>query len=489
MKSHWNTSSYILISKRYFSRYVLTYEVLPLYLCYLVDGRNFFNGEMLNRLLSQKMISDKDVVLELRQQDSSSYISFLDLLDVGFTSQDGLDTFLERSYENYDVRKLHCSVLSTPVTLIEPAPEITPPVPVEKLDFSNRMAFADAIVGLIHDQLVNNKESNLVLENYPEHFENILNALLIVKDVTPVERNIAATFFKLCTQFNINIGWNPKNVVDAFEQQANKSIAESTEFTRWLLTARKLLNGEDVHVPFTDNGNITLRAMTLVLLNPEVQNLEAIKQALKEEIGINVYQLALKFAKARTGYSYLNAELRSEIGDARSFLQQLNARIHNLVDMQPETALTQTESLAPREIQDFSSDQNSDEKNILRYPWLTKEADNEQGVIISINGVKPMSGFNLNLVYQTNQKLSLRVIDADGPKGMSKFKGQLALSMLMIQKDLPVLSRFEVRDKGLYLTLPLSWIETRDLKDKLNALFLALRPLGIEQKSSMISSN
>lgn len=486
MKSNLNTSYYVLISKRYFSRYVLTYEILPLYLCYLVDGGWGFSNETLNTLLSQKKISDKDVVLELRNKNPISFISFSDILNIGFSSQDSLNTFLERSYENYDVKQLNCSVLSTSLTANFHVPEIKSPAPVDKLDFSARMAFFDAIIGLIHDQLVNNKESNLLHENHPR---NILDILLMVKDKAPVERDIAVHFFKLCTQFNINMGWSPKDVVDAFEKQANKPVTESTEFTRWLLTARKLLNGEDAHVPFTDNGNITLRAMTLVLLNPEVQNLEAIKQALKEEIGINVYQLALKFAQARTGYSYLNAEQREKIGEARSLLQQINARIHNIADIQPETILTQTENLVSEEVQDISSNHNNDERDILRYPWLTKEDYNEQGVIISINGVKPMSGFNLNLVYQTNQKLSLRIIDADGPKGMSKFKGQLALSMLMIQKDLPDTSRFEVSDKGLYLTLPLNWIETSDLKNKLNTLFLALRPLGIEQKSSMIILN
>jgi hypothetical protein len=81
------------------------------------------------------------------------------------------------------------------------------------------------------------------------------------------------------------------------------------------------------------------------------------------------------------------------------------------------------------------------------------------------------------------------IIDANGPKGMDKFKGQLAHNMLSIQKYLPESSRFEVVDKGLFLTLPLTWAEeNHDLKDNLENLLSVLTPLKLAQKSSSIDA-
>ncbi|HIH0919218.1 TPA: hypothetical protein ACYHT6_003472, partial [Vibrio cholerae] len=81
------------------------------------------------------------------------------------------------------------------------------------------------------------------------------------------------------------------------------------------------------------------------------------------------------------------------------------------------------------------------------------------------------------------------IIDANGPKGMDKFKGQLAYNMLSIQKYLPESSRFEVVDKGLFLTLPLTWAEeNHDLKDNLENLLSVLTPLKLAQKSSSIDA-
>ena len=39
------------------------------------------------------------------------------------------------------------------------------------------------------------------------------------------------------------------------------------EFELWLSTSRKLLNNEGRHINFSDEGDIILRAMMLVLLN------------------------------------------------------------------------------------------------------------------------------------------------------------------------------------------------------------------------------
>ncbi len=478
-----NTSSYVLIPKQYFSRYVLTYEVLPLELCYQVNNENLFDCESLKALVSQDKISNKEVILELNSNHTKPYISLSELRRVGFITQENIDFFRERSYENYDVQTLEYFILERSEDSKGETVSILPPAAVDKFDFSKRMAFTDAVVGLMYECLINTRLAIAnKIEDHSRNTAELLDFLLDFSGVPLSQSALAADFFRMCTLFNVDSGWSATEIVSVFEQDACCEVKGSDEFIRWITTARRLLNHEDVNVTFTDEGNITLRAMTLVLLNPDLENINAMKQAQGDELGIQVYQLACLFAMARTGYSFLNAEQRSSLGEARSLLQSINAKLNNPYNAVAESTVERHEDT--KELADGRS-----VNSILDISWLTIETMEDQETVISINGIKPMAGFNLNLVYRENMRLALRIIDANGPKGMDKFKGQLAHNMLSIQKYLPESSRFEVVDKGLFLTLPLTWAEeNHDLKDNLENLLSVLTPLKLAQKSSSIDA-
>lgn len=487
MELNSDKSIYVLIPKKYFSRYVLTYEILPLYLCYQINGKVFFDNKTLDVLLAQEVISDKEIILKIKREINTSFIAFSEVLEAKFLSQESLETFVERSYENYDIQELKCSVLKFSSALAEKVPvNIIPPEEVNKLDFSEHMALVDAVTGLVNEYIVHHPENNLNESIFPISPEEMLDKFLIDHKSNSLEQSIAQVFFRLCTQFNINSGWNVVDILDTFEELVGGSIRETSEFSRWLVTIRKLLNGENVQVPFTDQGNKALRSIALVLLNPLIQNLEAIKQTLKDEIGDEVYALAIKFANARTGYSYLSAEQRKKSGHLRKFLQQLNAQLHNYSGVQPESEKTVAIKTEPEIVKKDLNVTTGDKPDVLNSSWLIEEEVNEAEKVLKVKGIKPISGFNLNLLYKPNESFSLRVIDSAGPKGMSKFKGQLVLNLLSIQKELPAGCRFEVNDKGVFLALPSSWIESNDLKEKLITLMQTLKPLGLEQKSSKI---
>ncbi len=472
-----NTSSYVLISKQYFSRYVLTYEVLPLELCYQINNENLFDNESLRALVSQGKISNKDIILELSNHHIEPYISLSVLQRVGFMTQEDIDSFRERSYENYNVHALQYFTLEKPENGSDKELSILPPVAVDRFDFSKRMAFTDAVMALMYDRLTNTGlDIGNEIEAHSGNSDDLLGFLLNISGVSLSQKDLAADFFRICTQFNIDCGWSATEVVSVFEEDARCEVKESEEFVRWVSTVRRLLNHEEVNVTFTDEGNITLRAMTLVLLNPDTDNLDAMKLSLGDELGTQVYQLACIFAMARTGYSFFNADQRADLGEARRLLQLINAKLNNPVDLNAASIIDIQE---PQE----------EEFLVNKISWLTEETTEEQDTVFSINGIKPMAGFNLNLIFRESKSLALRVIDANGPKGMDKFKGQFALNMLSVQKDLPAFLRFEVSDKGLYLTLPVAWSEEHhNLKDNLENLFSLLAPLKLAQKSSSIEA-
>lgn len=476
-------TAYVLISKKYFTRYVLIYDVLPLDLCYTVDGKPFFGTETLRNLLAHNKISEREVILELKVEGSAPYAPLSDLISIGFTTQDSLNVFKERSYDNFDVGLLNCRVMEVPEAASRSDIEAIPPASVDKFSFSEKMALGDAVTALAHNQLLYDTQPAETTEKHLLQTEGTVDYLLGTTEAEPAKRELAASFFSLCARYNLDKGWPTRELLDTFEEESSPAVKQTDEFKLWLSTARRLLNNEEVHIPFSDDGDITLRAMTLVFLNPEQHNLEAMRGA----VGSEVYKLAEKFILARSGYSYLSAEDRVKIGEARPLLQQFNARFHNPAEAQQEQTPEQHEEITPADGQQAEVGADSNGMDLRQHSWLTFGEENEQGEVIRIKGIKPTSGFSLDLVYREKQWFALRIIDASGPKKMDKFKGKLAEEMVNVQKDLPDSSRFEKNEYGLFLTLPLAWAESADLKCRFEELFDVLKALKIKNQRTKIA--
>ncbi|MEI4956959.1 hypothetical protein [Aeromonas caviae] len=482
MDLHTKAAAYALISKKYLIRYVLIYDVLPLDLCYTIDGKKLFGIDTLYSLLTQDKVSDKDVVLELKRENNAPYVPLSDLLSLSFTTQDSLDLFKERSYDNFDVGLLNCRIIEVPGATPESDFDIIPPGQIDKFGFSEKMALGDAATALVHHQLLYSGWPNEATEEHLLYKKDTIDFLLGTSTAEPAKRELAACFFRLCAQYNLDKGWPTGEILDTIDSVSSTTVKQMPEFELWLSTSRKLLNNEGRHMKFSDEGDIILRAMMLVLLNPAQRNLEAMKASAGEE----VYRLAERFILARTGYSFLSAEERIKIGEARTFLQKFNACFHNSAEVQQAQPAEQYEEVVSDDEQQVEAGTGNSDMDLCQHNWLTFGEKNEQGKVIRINGIKPYAGYSLDLVLHKTHGLSLRIINAGGTSGMDRYKGKLIQEMIEVQKELPETSRFEKHDHGLYLTLPALWTEAEDLKDKLEDIFAILRPLGLEQKKSAI---
>lgn len=475
-----NSSSYILVPKKNFVRYALPYEVLPTFMCCEVNQKKVFDKEIAKSLFSQESVANENLILEVNTEDNDEYISFSNIKKVYFSNQENLDLFLERSYENYDVNSLDCYILALGENDINTKVDIIYPSKINKSLFTRKMALRDSVIGLIYEKLKNNTNLQYFfgLLKSSIKLNEIINLLFDSDLNKSIEKEIQIDFFKICSEYNLTEGWNPINIVSDFENKISENIKTSSEFQAWVLTVKKIINGDNVNIVFDDNGNITLRAMTLVLLNPEIFQLESIKNNSNFVIGDNVYKLALKFLKARLGYSYLSADDRMLVGENRELLQDIISYVYNLDETSCDNYLSDK-----IEIKNTNQDKQF---NILKHGWLKTVSEDQFKIIFSIKGIKPIAGFSLDLIYEKEEKLLLRIIDRNSPKGMTKFKGQLALNIIELQKDLPDNSRFEVNDQGLVLILPLLWINEINLSNHLKEVFDILKPLAIAQKSSKL---
>ncbi len=462
---------YILISKKNFTRYALPYEIVPVVLCDKVNDHFLFDYKILESLISKDLIKDDCIVVKISNEyDNSQYISFSNMEKIYFLSQESLDLFYERSYENYDISLLDAEILAIAKSNTDIEIRVDLASKIDRNEFVDQMALKDAILRILFKKIQNNLSdiySEIIKEK--ESLFEVLN--LIFNNSNNLETEMRVVFFKICSKYNVSVGWNPFDLINDFKELVSEEIRNSNEFLKWVEVVTKIINGENVNLLFDDSGNITLRAMTLVLLNPELDYLENLKKNSNLSIGDEVYELSCDFVEARFGYSFLNSKQRNLIKSNNFNFSDIISYIYRL----------------PESIDHVDNDHES--FDISKYSFLSIILENDNKFEFGINGIKPISGFNLNLIYSgIDRKLYLRIIDHKGPKGMSKFKGKFIQDIVEVQKDLPEGSRFELTDAGLMLLLPNCWFESPNLINNLYNLFKVLKPLGIEQKSSLIIS-
>lgn len=516
-------ASYVVLPRRSLGRYILSYEVMPLSLCYSLNGNHLISSDDAHSLWQSGSLKETDCMLEFRisLDSKESFLSLSELSNVWFPSEAELSRFLERSYENFDVKRLSRKVLPD---LEQANIEILLSVPeaVDQQLFADDMAEVDGILSLLHDKLAGTGIDLLLSLKIALEDEQGLLCFSLNLDRTELENGqfeLAQAFLKLCSRNGITRGWIPTDIIEQLKVGISTDLKQGDAFTRWEDKVKKLLEYNVDAFPFTDDGGyVVYKAIAMTLMNPEIKGLESMKSTLGEQIGTQVYKLSRSFALARAGYSMLADTQREEIGTNRTALQKINAWLHNRksglllpcpLTERPQTAqltyqvegweaipseaddsdkVQQTEKVTPY-IDNVTPDMLEDDFILSAddslCTWLTEVTKCNGATVYKIEGIKPYASFDLSLLYAKDESLKLRVINVEGPKKPAKCSGKLSMQVLSIQSQLPGNSRFELNDRGgLFLCLPLNWVEEEGIRQRLLDVFKVLEPLKLLQKSS-----
>lgn len=478
---------YIIIPRRNFTRYVLTYEVLPLSLCCTVDDQHVTAWDAVARLHQEEAIDDNALVLGVEKglSEQTLFVSLSKIKVILFSTEAALADCLVRKLDNsFDIEELNLQVLPN-IELLSPVelPILTQPMRVDKNTFEYNMADADALMALAHHTLVSAQVNIQEIQSIAWR-EQAIERLLPI-DFNDPNLPLAKDFFKLCTTFNTTKGWDLQALIESFETHSSNESKSSPLFNQWVDKAYKIANGENVQVNFTDDEhNQILRAMTLVLYNPEQKQVQVFKQNQGEHVGERVYELASAFSAARSGYSSLTLKERNLVGQNRALLHNLNALLHNSGNEIEEPVIQSTETTFDEVI--ISKEQVT----LADHDFLSREPGNELNSysVYLMAGIKPMSGFDLALLEQNDSPLSLRIIDMSDDKGRKKLTNKFAMDLIKLQKALPFKEcRFEVDEEfAVTLVLPFEWSTDRELKQHLSQLLEVMKPLKLEQKKSKL---
>ncbi len=469
--------SYLIIQRKLFTRLVLTYEIILDSWGCTVNESNLFNSEFIQYFIDSGKFSDDLVILELFQiQEKRAAYSFSSLRRVIFNSESSYQFFRERNYENFDVSSLNCYAFPYQKTN-EIGAELVlnyPSNPTNK----NDLVFSDGIIALVFNELSFGVIPELNLRKSLTNSNGIESLLFLLFNENEVEDpndiKVLNTFMALCLENSLDRGWDAEFVLHSLGERISKKISESEKFSVWKDKTNDLLSGRKVTIPLDDNGSVVLRAIMLVLLNPELDNLLTIKNTLANKIGDKVFCMAKKLILLRTGFSFFNFAERLKLGEARTFVRDLNASLYNkeFSDLYPlpEVNEEKTAEIIPNSVP------KNEKLALSSVTFLSRLDDKFEGNdVYSIVGIVPNSGFNAHLIEKVSGEVFIWLIDRRVTKN-SKYKGKMAIDLLQIQSSLPCELRFEVDDQGVYLRL-FEYIKTES--ELLELLKLVYRELVV----------
>lgn len=507
--------AFLLLPKKYFSRYVLAYEVIPTSLCVKISGKEYIDFLTLKSVMTSGQFDENLVALELSNfpSDDTAFVSFSSLNRVLFPSGSSLSAFFERHYDNFNISELNCNVIDfTDEQEKEFEGDIILPEPVSKIEFTKTKMYEDGITALIHQRLVGkHKESECINEiiNHTNGKKTLIKFLLGIDGFGSVDIELASIFCDICLQNGIDAGWDPTSIHEQIINNSSSEIKESLQFQRWTQTVMSVLNGGSVNLKFTDDGVILLRVIILVLLNPTLENLKAIKEQMKEDIGPKVFNISQAFVTLRFGYSFLSSSERGRVNNCRSFIQDFRAGMLNntLVDLtinsstvvtnadasticngteEPEAQIALLDPPSFESVNLDASESKDFEVDMHTFNWLIPaEFDVGYDKQFIIRDLKVKTGFEMSLLYNKQKNaLSVWVVNLKDEIKSKKYTGTLAKNIIVAQNSLPKGVRFEVNEDGLVIGLPTSWLTPACLKENLEGVMSTLAPLNILQKSN-----
>lgn len=452
-------SSYLIIQRKFFTRFALPYEVILDSWCCTLNGKSIIDAEVAQRFVESLEFSEDKIVLQLRHvtQRKNAY-SFSDLECVFFSSNDAREQFYVRNYENFDIKSLNCIVLNRhDVAQVEPS--INLEIPPSQFSKSEVIPI-DGAIALIFDKATSEATSETDLKNLLLHkhsFEEILISLFDPEVLSKADEvEILKIFINLCFENSLDLGWNPDYVLQMLHVKVSDEIRAEDKFKIWEKKANSLLSGSgELTIPLDDDGSVILRAIMLTLVNPELGNLVAIKEIFGYRIGDKVFSTAKKLTFLRAGYSLLNHEERAKLGELRSFVQDLNAALYNndmfsLLGFEQKVEEQPIQTLEPVE----------ESRGVIMFDLAevsfvsAVEELLGEGKVYSIEGLVPNTGFKSELIEKNNKELYFWLIDLRSSNKSSKYRGKIGLDLLQVQSALPSEFRFEVNTEGVYLRLP-----------------------------------
>ncbi|WP_123772157.1 hypothetical protein [Vibrio mimicus] len=486
-------SNYLIIQRKLFTRFALPYEVILDSWCCTLNGESIIDAGVAQSFVESLAFSEDKIVLQLGniRQRKIAY-SFSDLECMIFTSSDAYEQFIERNYDNFDIRSLSCKVFGENNSAKVDSGiylEVPPTLP-SKFE----LIPIDGLMALIFQKAISDIESVADLRKLFSHKQNFQDLLLssfeteIFTKADEVE--ILLKFVDLCFENSLDLGWDPDRILNNLYIKVSEKIREEDKFQFWVKKAKYLLSGSgELTIPLGDDGSVILRSIILTLLNPELDNLLSIKESFGYRIGDKVFGTAKKFALLRAGYSLLNYVERDKLGGLRVFFQDLNAALYNN-ELSSLLAFEQKATEQPiqtTEVVEESRDAIMLDLAKVSFVRVLEERLGKDKVY-SIEGIIPNTGFKSEIIEQNNKELYFWLIDLRGDDKSSKYKGKIGLDLLQVQSSLPNVFRFEVDASGVYLRLPMGIKSESELLDVLKLVYreLALVKAFNVRKSTLI---
>jgi hypothetical protein len=198
--------TFVVLPKKYLKYFVLAYEVLPISLCYKINGTPYLSEHELATFEQMDEFDHRLVALELSSISYDTFVSLNCVMQILFKDDFDREDYLSKELGDFDLSLLELGLINQEVKLQGEVYNIEAPVSVSKTDFVSSMMEVDGLTAILNmapmrDLLFCGSRSISSL--------NVRTLLLGIGHLDDTEKLAAELFSEECLLNGADTGWKP----------------------------------------------------------------------------------------------------------------------------------------------------------------------------------------------------------------------------------------------------------------------------------------
>lgn len=338
-----DSTNYLLTSTRHLLRILDLGLIVPELVASDEQGKIMaFTEAQLKMACNDDSYPRMPVIIELKSSCFYSVDSVENIVSLHFNTEQSIQDFESRVFENVPIQ-LFKKTVSAHLFNYEPSELLTFSLnKVDKNLLKEKYRFYDVVAGFLWQYISCIRAPDKLIELLHSIQNTASSNDITIPNLTILfpelycaeeERFILNSYIEILTTLDIDEGWVDKEVFERLIKAFTSKVIESKLTKTWINYCEPIIKGEAPFKSLSDKGSITLRAILLHILNPDVESINRMAER-EPPFGTKVLATSRLLSSARTGLSPLPSGIKVKHSGLFFLLANLMAAIINKQELQ-----------------------------------------------------------------------------------------------------------------------------------------------------------
>lgn len=298
--------------------------------------------EGLSKLDAVKGYPAVPVILELKVDSADDWVVHpaSAIQEIHFAKADDLEDYQARGFQNVP-NGLFTFTISPKLFVPRDGPQTSACLSkIDRGELKENYRRYDVLAGLLWSYIAQSRDSSTVevflkstadlsqVDDISAAFDNWVQSCIDSGLLNTDEGILLTSYLQLFSEQDIDEGWASAAMLEALAERLPESVKRLQTFQKWYRYCKNVIGNQKEIVTLTDEGDVSLRAILLHLLNPDSEAIE--RMALRDPApGPRVLSIAASLAAARLGFAPLDASSKETFPGAYYLVSDLVAAFIN----------------------------------------------------------------------------------------------------------------------------------------------------------------